>query len=144
MTCKECGENTHRKMYTCCQSCRDIHEADQYSKLPVEEWDGESLVVIYKGDEYFNDAGAVYDYCDEHSIRPEELMLCHCEGIALPQIDINDHFCDAMHEDQDANDIDQNILAAEEALNLAISEASPMCYRQADIAVEYKWESTKE
>jgi hypothetical protein len=137
--CWECGKNDHRKMWTCCRECRAKHDAEQYAKLPKKPWDGESMVVGYKDDNYFNSLEDVYDYCDEHGCKPEGLMLCHCEGVELPQVDIVQHLYDSMGEDQDADDIDADILSAVDELNELISAAKPMCYRQANIAVEYPW-----
>ena len=85
--CKECGENIHRKSWTCCEKCRARHNAERYEKLPKKAWDGQSLIVIYRDDKYFGSVEEVYDYCEEHEINPNDIMLCHCEGIELPCVD---------------------------------------------------------
>ena len=106
--------------------------------MEVVEWDEKVPVVDCGGDNYFMSWAEIEDHCEEFNCTIGSLRLVICYGISLPEIDINDHFCDAMHEDQSSDDIDTLILNLVDDLNTAISEAKPMTYHEGDKAVKIK------
>lgn len=139
LKCKECG-TPHRKSYTICKKCRDkkqeLKEKEVYGSMEVVVWNEDVPVCSCGSDNYFNSWDEIYSHCDEFECSVRSLRLVICEGIALPEIDINDHFCDAMHEDQCSDDIDQDILDAADELNRLIKKARPMVYHEGDKAIK--------
>lgn len=137
--CKECG-SAHRKSWTICKECRskkqEEKEREAYAEMDVVEWDGKGFIATIDGNEYFSSWDEVNDYCHDLGLAVADLMLVICEGVELPEIDINDYFSDCMHEDQDINDIDSDILDAVDELNKLIRKARPMVYSTGDKAVK--------
>jgi len=131
----ECGAICS-KHYTLCRKCREKKEDEKFNSMEKAPWDGESPVCIYGTDTYFfNGIDEIEVYCDDYGVKKENLQLCHCCPIELPEFDVNDHFCDVMAEDSDY--IPQDIIDAAEDLNEAIRAAAPLSWRQGSKAV--KW-----
>lgn len=134
--CNDCGKNIHRKSYSCCQECRIKHDEERYRSLEKTPWDGSSPVCEFDGDRYFFDGiEEVEQHCLDDDIKIGSLRLVHCEPVPLPEIDIENHFTDAMGEDQDIDDIPIDILKAVQTLNDLIQSATPLSWQPTNKAV---------
>lgn len=101
-TCQQCGA-TIQKGYLYCDTCLDKKEEAIYKSMPVEEWDYETPLAIFRTDTFFFDSMELEDYCDENEINVSELQLVLCEPVKLMYLD-NDFFYDCLSEDQDLPD----------------------------------------
>lgn len=113
----ECGKPTP-KTYAHCDECREKRQRERWLALPLVEWDGETPICQYGGDEYFFSSDELYDWCDNNAVHPGDLMLVTCEPQYLSQID-TDYWSDDLPED---GDLPAEVEAALNALNKAIRE----------------------
>ncbi len=98
--CMDCGIE-FKKHFTYakrCESCAWKEKCKKYQALELVEWDFEAPLCIFDDDTYFFDADDILIYCDDHDIKPSELMLVVCGTSNFSTID-NDHWCDELHED---------------------------------------------
>ncbi|GEM_PF-1695761 len=98
--CVDCG-NQFEKHFTYakrCESCTWIEKRKKYEALELVEWDARTPLCIYDDDTYFFDADDIISYCENHDIKPSDLMLVLCETTNFSTIDF-DQWCDEVHED---------------------------------------------
>lgn len=139
MLCRECWKNIHRKGWTCCKDCRDKHADKRFESMDKKLWYNQSPVCCFDSDQYFfGGIEDVEEYCASEGVQIWSIQLVHCEPTLLPEIDINDHFCDVMAEEQDTDDIDKDILDAVELLIEAIRNAKPLSWHPTNKAVKFE------
>ena len=98
---------------------------------PVEKWDGETPCCVFDSDIYFFDEDSLLDYVAEH--EPDaELRICKCKPMHLSFVN-EDNWADDLPEDGELPD---EVAAAVEALNKAISEAGPVSWWEDKIAID--------
>lgn len=94
----DCGEYIDGKVYTACSKCRDKSKRESYLKLELVEWDCETPLSIYRGDEYFFNTDELESYCDTYKLKSEELLLVLCEPVKASYFELNEHCIDEMPE----------------------------------------------
>jgi hypothetical protein len=104
--CTKCGDPVE-KTYTACSRCREIQRDILYAQMPIVEWDGETPLAIFDGDEFFYSEDELRDYKEENNIQALKIVLC--EEVPAPRIDV-DHYCDYLPEDEDLSYEAQNLL----------------------------------
>lgn len=92
----ECGEVYEARSY--CKSCSRKRRIESYYKMPYKEWDGKTILAMHDGDEFFNDMDQLADYCENHEIDSENLMLVICEPNKLEEV-TSEIWADIMPED---------------------------------------------
>lgn len=138
MLCKECGKRTHRKSWTCCADCRAKHTRKRYEALQVVDWDGETYVCTFDDDQFFNSPDEIYDYCEEHGCKPEDLMLVLCEPGYPSQVN-TDYWCDELPED---GELPAEVLEALDALNDVISKSGPIAWWPGKKRISFGFDET--
>ena len=81
-----------------CESCAWKEKCKKYEALVIVEWDAKTPLCIYDDDTYFFDADDILIYCEDHDIKPSELMLVICKITNFSTIDF-EQWCDEVHED---------------------------------------------
>lgn len=117
-----------------CKQCREERMQARYDAMPRKEYDG-SPIVVYDGEDYFFDEGALRDWLVDNEIAPEDARLVFCVPNKAAEIDPCDHFTDDLPEDSDESAFSARLMAAFEALNAAIREEPPLSWRGGDVAV---------
>jgi hypothetical protein len=74
----ECGKVKER-FRSFCDECNAKRTQNNYLKLPFKEWDGKTMLCIYHDDQFFHSEDDIFDYCDEHDCKSEDLELVICE-----------------------------------------------------------------
>jgi hypothetical protein len=97
-----CG-NIVERHWLICKDCRDKKDNKRFLAMPIIEWDGETPLCVFNGDQYFYDEGQIEDYCEENEIEKENLKLVLCEPMRLPILK-NDFFDSCLDEDSDLPD----------------------------------------
>lgn len=120
--CEDCGEPAN-KHYIVCSSCRQKHQRGRYEALPVEEWDGEPLC-LYDGDEFFFDLDDIINFCEEHDLKPADLMLTDTRPEGLRRVD-EDYWYDDLPEGVEVPD---EVYDALEVLNKAITDVGDIVW----------------
>jgi hypothetical protein len=125
--CQKCQATT-RRGYTLCDGCRDLADHERWLQLELVEWDGETPLVAYRGDDYFFDAESVYDHADTHELKVSELDLVVCRPNLARQVD-SDYWSDELPEDGELPDWLED---AVKALNdvIAAHEDDPLSWGQ--------------
>lgn len=108
-----------------CRVCRDESIQAKFATMPRREWDGETPLCIYDGDEYFFDAESLRDYMIDNDIALADAQLVFCTPHMATEIDPNEHFSDDLPED---GEVSAELAAAFEALNLVIKGAAPLSW----------------
>ena len=103
-----CGEEgcTGRaeKPYTCCGACLEKKHATRYAALAEAEWDGETPLVTFDGDQYFYDEDGLLDYCADEDVKIADLRLVICQPVGLPEFDVFEFLSGYLYEDCDVED----------------------------------------
>lgn len=73
----DCG-NTMIKSYTKCEDCRQKSVNQKRDALPIEEWDGETMIYCESNDKYFNDMEEISEYLEDNDLDAEDLDLYIC------------------------------------------------------------------
>ncbi len=126
----ECGEIISRSDY--CHPCHLKKEQEKYNSFVVVEWDKESPICEYSGDQYFFDHESLCDYLSDSEIHVSALNLVLCEPHPIQQID-SDYFSDDQHEDFELPD---DIQTALDSLNKVIQESAPVTFYPSKVAVK--------
>jgi len=129
MPCEKCGAIKERNFW--CNPCREKRKAEEFTKLPVEKWDGTTPVCVFDSDTYFFDEGELLDFLADIP-EDQEVHLCKCEPIHLRIID-SDYWCDDL---PDEGELPPEVEEAMEALNKAISAAGPVAWEEGSIAID--------
>lgn len=119
------------KTYTCCDACRQKLNAERFTKLPRAEWDGDTPVAVWDGDQYFFSPVAVAEYCEKHELKLENVRLVLCEKDKSKRLfEMNEFMSDELAEDYtlDADEIDK-------AVNDWIEANVPALWHPTDTAV---------
>jgi len=114
--CGDCQKPT-RKGYLYCPDCMEIRRKKKYAAFDVVEWDGTTPLSIYMDDVYFFSEDEIEDYCEEHSVQSEELMLVLCEPNKAEPIDAETVYCDDLPPE---GEIPANLQEAFDELNAKI------------------------
>lgn len=114
--CSKCDAIVPRG-YRLCDGCRHVETVARWEAMPLEPWDGASPLVLFGDDRYFFDEDAVLDYCDEHGIMVENLLLQHTHRATSPLVDLDDLAERAECEDFTGRSFPREIIDAANALN---------------------------
>ena len=137
----ECG-NIVEKMWLKCGACRAKEAQERFNSFPNKEWDGNSPIALFDGEEFFFDYSALSDYCEDHDTSPEKLMLVHCRPNYAREIDPNELYCDELPED---GEVDGNLAEEFEKLNRYIRENKiVLSWSHDDVAVIINPDEVKE
>jgi hypothetical protein len=123
--CPNCG--TVNEVSSSCNRCRDGEMAAKFAAYPVEKWDGETPLCLFGGARYFF-GHEVLDWLADH---PEEVRICKCKPGYLSEIDRSQW----AHELPADGDLPAEVEEALAALNAAIADAGPSCWREDAVAV---------
>jgi hypothetical protein len=135
--CNECGELCP-KCYTHCDVCRGKRELKRYLAREVVEWDGKTAVYSDTQDKYFWSEDELEEYLEDNpDYTVDDLRLILCEPIKLPQVDLDDLFCEYGDEDYGV-EIDQKVIDACEALNQAIVDTTPIHWQYGRKRVKWR------
>ena len=92
----ECGNIFVKNSY--CKPCYDKKSKENFLKLEVVEWDGESYMCLRNDDRFFYDMDEFIEWCiDEEIEDPTEVQLMLCEQeVKISEINIdelNEEYC---------------------------------------------------
>ena len=122
----ECG-NIIEKTRGQCGACWDKKRRENFEKLEVIEWDGESMMCIYQDDTFFSDMDEVHEYCENNDVDIRDLELMHCERLtSLPPINIDE--LNEEYTDQNGEGVSHyhpEIAAKVEELNKMLENIEP-------------------
>lgn len=90
--CNQCGIPVLTSSGHYCQPCLEEIKDKNFKEMPVVEWDGETPLCLYDGDEFFYSEEEIESYCDEYGIKPSSLQLLLTEPEYLSEIDTKDLF----------------------------------------------------
>ena len=137
--CKECGDHTHEKHWTCCSHCRQKKSDARYESLEFQEWNGEPLC-LWDGDEYFFSEDDIELFADEHEIEDvSTIKLVICEPQYASEIDVDDMFCDLLPEDMYVHDVAPKLAEAMATVNDLIRKKEEiMCWMPGKKRTVYK------
>ena len=63
------------KRWLACDRCRAAKERARYLLFDLVEWDGETPLVLFGGDEWFYSYDDILFFCEENETTPESLMM---------------------------------------------------------------------
>ncbi len=134
----QCGKEMKRG-YTKCQSCISVTRRENYFKLPLVEWDGNTPLSDYNGDKYFFSEDDLMEYCNENELNGEDLMLVTCEPIGINTID-SGSWEDCVSEDGDTifgyyPELERRV----KELNEFIETLAPVAYEPAKKIINYSY-----
>lgn len=132
----ECG-NAMKKQYVCCESCRAKRERERYLNMPFQEWNGKDFICSYNHDAFFWSEEELIDYCDEHEVDANSLMLCICEPNEFRQVD-SSYWEGSFPEDSDG-ELPKEMEDALRYLNVAIMNAAPPSWRKGKFRTSYDY-----
>lgn len=97
----ECGNITRRGLSKC-EDCGQKIQNERYLAMPFKEWDRETCVTIFLGDErdYFFGEDSLLEICADRKIDPESLQLIICEQQGFYHVQ-EDYWEDVLPEDGD-------------------------------------------
>ena len=101
--CGDCGAPTP-KGWLVCQVCREKRARVRYDALEKREWDGETPLTLYEGDEWFFSEEDIEVYCDTHGVEVGDLMLLWSKPEHAYPPDPYDLYVDLLPEDGDLPD----------------------------------------
>lgn len=122
--CGSCGQPT-LKTWTHCGACREKRRGERYAKLEARPWDGETPLMIWDDDVFFEDEDALLEYCEEQETTPAALRLVICEPVYLRRLD-EDYWADNLPEDFV---LPASVASRIDALNTALREAGPVVWK---------------
>jgi hypothetical protein len=129
----ECGKPAE-KPWIKCSDCRKKADDERFRALAREEWDEETPLTLFDGDEYFFDRDQLEEWCDEHETTPQKLQLVICEPNYPSEIG-DDLYSDDLPEDQYLKDVAPELAALIESVNTYIRENKPiLSWRPSKIA----------
>ena len=103
-----CGAVIEGKAYTLCRACRDRADAERkdarWAELSAKavDWDGETMLCQWDGDEFFRDAGDIEIWLDRHEgMRLEGMRLVTTREQVPDEPDWADLFAEELWEDWD-------------------------------------------
>ncbi len=136
----ECGILCEKSYYSCGDCIRKMaHE--NYLKKPFKEWDGITPVYSESFEQYFFDIDEIICYLENefHGVSDEpDLMLVLCEP-NMPDLAIDDDFCDYMPEDMSLEDVaSQEFLDAYDNLNKLLKKEKPWSWLPGEYRTEIK------
>ncbi len=129
-TC-ECG-GIMTKGYTKCESCQFLKRKEKFNAMESKPYDG-SPVTDYDGDTYFFSEEEIDDYCEEHEVKKQDLMLVFCTENHLWQID-SSIWEDILPSDSDG-ELPKDVEDKMKELNEVIRKQAALSYSPANIRV---------
>lgn len=98
--CNVCGTEfekrfTHDRK---CEDCKHKAESERYNSLELKEWDGDTPLTLYSGDQYFFDTDDILFFCEDQEAPPEEFRFILCKPTSFRSVDF-DYWQDDLHED---------------------------------------------
>ena len=134
--CEEC-DNTVTRDRIICDSCVTKKRDAKFAALEPKEWDGETPLCTYWGDNYFFDWESVEEFCEDHETTVDALQLVICRPVKPHLLDANDLFTDYLPDDGDCPD---EVAEVVEALNEAIKKAAPFSWYPSEYRATFKAE----
>lgn len=128
--CNGCGEMVSHQSY--CRVCSDKRSEDMFLAMPRVKWDGTSMIYSDSRDRYYSDPAEALEEVLEEGETLEDLRLIICVPEYLHQLD-SETWVDDLPED---GELPSEVDAALDALNMAIREAGPSCWRPGKVALD--------
>lgn len=138
--CGDCGEPTPKRR-TVCAKCGAARDRECWRNLPKRPWDGVTPICIMGSDTYFFGEDDLEEYCEEYDVKPEDLLLVHCQPAKPRLLDVADLLEECLPED--GGGIPVNVLEAERVLNDAIQAMKPLVWYEDRVAVDLNMEAQK-
>lgn len=127
-THQKCEKNPDHPVYSInayCNECRNETMQDKFEALPRRDWDGETPLCIYDGENYFFDAQSIRDYLIDNEIELVDAKLVFCTPQRASEIDPNEHFADDLPED---GEVSAELADAFDVLNEVIRRCEPLSW----------------
>jgi hypothetical protein len=132
----ECGKPTE-KGWIKCKDCRNKIDDDLFASYEKKEWDEETPLTLFRGDEYFFDRESLEEFCEEHETTPDKLQLVLCKPNYARQIASD--FYDDLPEDQSLEDVAPGLAEKISEVNRYIYENKPiLSWSPSNIAIIIK------
>jgi len=124
--CNNCGKPVEKVTgWMLCDECRKKSDDERFAALERREWDGETPLTLFDGDEYFFERKSLDDFCEEHGTTIGKLQLIICEPNYAHEIN-SDFYCDELPEDQSLDDVAPGLAAKIDEVNAYIRETRPI------------------
>ena len=140
LNCSICGDPYLKNGRSVCDKCHKENEVQKYLKLPVIQWDGDSIVYSISEDCYFNCLDDVEIFLqDNPEISTNDLLLVKCKQKPFQTISL-ENYAEEYFEDLDLgiDDLPNEIVDAIEDLNKIIGQYAGIIYQPDDIAIVLK------
>jgi hypothetical protein len=120
----ECGNIIPKNSY--CSPCYAKRQREEWLKMPIVEWDGECMLAVHDGDQYFSELEEFYEFCRDNDLAPDEVMLVITEPEYLSEV-TSEFWQDELPEDGELPSVIADKL---DELNKAIEAyKKPICWR---------------
>ena len=110
---------------------QDESRNNKFEHFPIYKWDCRTPLVVFDAQQYLFDQTAIYEYL---AGRPEteKVRLCECRSVFMEPVGPGDLLMGCSGDIELPGAV-QEALAG---LNKAIMECDPICWEQADIAID--------
>lgn len=100
--CFVCGERRTRYPHHACDVCAAIRSRERWEKCEVRPL--EFPLTLQDGDRWFWDEDALVEYCEEHELKSEDLLLRIGTRVIPRMFEPSEFWCDDLSEDDDTTD----------------------------------------
>lgn len=133
LPCKGCETGRVKKHHTYCNACQAKADLERWLKMPESDWDGASVLAVWRDDKYFFHIEDLADYLDDEvdeEAKLEDMRLVICRRIYPPSFCLaeysGDYLPDDMADDFHTTEID-------EAVNKFITDHFPPVYEPINV-----------
>jgi len=125
--CHTCGglSQPHRAY---CDACELDHVHEAFQQLEEVDWDGQTPLCIFRGDEYFFDPEGLELFLDGHCIPIDDLRLVICKPQELPVFEMNEYLEDYTPLEDDFFELPKGWQEAEKAVNDYLKKCGHFCW----------------
>jgi hypothetical protein len=95
----DCG-NPMNKGWSKCEDCRHKSTKQKRDELPIQDWDGKTMIFDETSDKYFNDMEEIAEYLEENDLDAEDLDFYICSPNYAGEIS-SEHWADYLPEDHE-------------------------------------------
>jgi len=136
VSCSGCGVAVEKR-YVRCTACQAVVAAELFAKRPRAAWDGEAMLYSDRTEDYYADLDAVVDAINDMDVPVSlaDMRLIICEPNRGDFI-TDDHFADALPEDDDSSVLPQEVWDAMDAFNKVIAGIRPLSWSPGKFALD--------
>lgn len=136
----QCGGRITKKSYAYCDACITRRTNERWNAMPETEWDGETALAIWDGEQCFFDAADILDYIedfncqldeDEKEVTLDDLRIVACTPV-LPSLF---SFADYFHDDMADEHRDGNYSDTDDRINAIIKERFPSTWEPVNVRI---------